>query len=330
MESYEELESRVILSGKCTVCGACVSACPLYYIKFIDGILKRPKKKAACRECGVCFNACYLTSNGYISSKGIGSFIKVVSARMISDPERDSCQDGGVVTAVLGYALNEGLIDGALVTGQDGWKPLPVVIKNREELILHARVKFGESPLLAKIRHAIIEENLSRIGLVGLPCHIQSVRNLEVRNIEPLCSVIALKISLFCTRNLEYSSIEKEVMRLGIKMEEIQKFTVKEGFFNIHIPEKIVKIHLNKTHSWVPAYCPCSDYSGDFADISVGSGYFQGSSTVIIRTEKGERIMHALEKSGILITCPIEDISFLVEASEKKRAVGVRSERHKK
>lgn len=318
MESYEELDSGLIQTGKCSVCGACISACPLYYIKLIDGKPNRPKKKAACRDCGVCFNACYLTSQELDVGGGVGSIIRVLSASMKNESKRNACQDGGVVTAILEYALSEGYIDGALVTGQDGWRPKPTIIKSAGDLIQCAKTKYGASPLLAEIRPAIVEHNLERIGLVGLPCHIRSVQNIRRRKIEPLGSSIALTIGLFCTENLEYSSIEKEVIKIGMKMDDVQKFTVNGGFFNIHSADRTEKISLEKTTRWIPGYCPCIDFSCEFSDISVGSVFTPGSSIVIVRTEKGDRIMEGLEKNDLLTVLPVQDISFIIKASNRK------------
>lgn len=326
MPGYEELEARIIKAGICTVCGACISACPLYYVQLIDGLPVRPRKKAACRECGVCFSACYRTTGERDGDSGIGNFIRVLSAKVSSDQKRAACQDGGVATAVMTYALSEGLIDGALMTGQDGWRPSPSVVKNSSEIVSSAKTKYGTSPLLAKLRPAIIENSLSRIGLVGLPCHIQSAVHLQNQKIEPLGSTMVLTVGLFCAGNLEYHHIEEEVRNLGLSMEEIHKFSVRDGSFNIHSAGEMYHIPLKKVRGWTAGYCPCRDYSNELADISVGSGPSPGCSTVIVRTEKGERIVSGLEKSGILTASPIHDIDFLHGASERKKRLKARRE----
>ena len=102
-------------------------------------------------------------------------------------------------------------------------------------------------------------------------------------------------------------------------MEDVEKFTVSDGNFNIHTAQRIEKIPLGRTGEWVLGYCPCTDYSGEYADISVGSGPVPGSSIVIVRTEKGDEILKGLEKSGILKTSPVQDIDFLFKAADRKR-----------
>lgn len=47
-------------------------------------------------------------------------------------------QDGGVVTSMLLYALEEGLIDSAVVTvksEEEPWKPVAIVAQSREEIL---------------------------------------------------------------------------------------------------------------------------------------------------------------------------------------------------
>ena len=145
MKGYEELETEIIRAGRCTVCGACISACPLYYVALVNGMPSRPRKKAACKECGVCYNACYLTKDGKDEGKAAGDFIRVVCAMMGDEKERRSCQDGGAVTAVIDHALGHGLIDGALLTGHPGWKPEPIIAKSKEEIASSS--KFETKPV---------------------------------------------------------------------------------------------------------------------------------------------------------------------------------------
>jgi len=317
MLSYEELEAGVIKKGECSVCGACISACPLYYIQMIDGIPVRPRKKAACKSCGVCFSACYLTQSRKEMEGGIGKFIRVISARMTDETE--ACQDGGAVTAVINHALETGLIDGALLTGDESWRPVPLIAKSRSEIISSAKTKYGTSPVLAKLRSALIEDGLRRIAIVGLPCHIRSAENLKSQKIEPLDTAISLTVGLFCTRNIEYDRVKEKVHSFGLKMEEVKKFSIHDGFFNIHSADDIHRVPLKETPGWTPGYCPCVDYTCEPADISVGSGQRSGSSTVIVRTEKGEEIVRQLEKKGILITEPVHDLDLLFKESEKKK-----------
>ena len=146
MSGYEELESRIIQTDICSVCGSCISSCPLYYIQMIDGKPKRPKKKAACKDCSVCFDSCYKTSAETIDQgHGIGQYRRLVAAKW---NKSGSFQDGGIVTALLKCAHDMELIDGALLSSGEGWKPVPSVATCAEDLIASAGTKYGVSPVL--------------------------------------------------------------------------------------------------------------------------------------------------------------------------------------
>lgn len=318
MLSYEELESKVLQTGLCTACGACISSCPLYYIQSIDGKPKRPKKKAACSNCGTCFNSCYKIS-GEIIGEGIGKYLRIVSAKWNKSA---AYQDGGIVTALLRQAFEMKLTDGALVTCGKGWMPLPWVAKSNDDFGAFARTKFGISQVLMNLRPGVVEHMLNKLCVVGTPCHIQSVRHLQEVKAE-LSSAITLTIGLFCSENIEYRYIAGQMEIAGLKEEDVDKVIIVNGKLNIHAGNKRASIPLSDIKNFVPQHCYfCGDYTSELADISVGSeGSQEGWSTVVLRTEKGEELFSELERSGTINTSSISSIELehLKETSEKKR-----------
>ena len=54
-----------------------------------------------------------------------GTYKEVVSARATDKAIQKVAQDGGIVSALLCYALEENIIEGAIVAGdtEDAWKP---------------------------------------------------------------------------------------------------------------------------------------------------------------------------------------------------------------
>ncbi|HZD43162.1 MAG TPA: coenzyme F420 hydrogenase/dehydrogenase beta subunit N-terminal domain-containing protein, partial [Methanomicrobiales archaeon] len=67
----------------------------------------------------------------------LGNYKQVVSARTTDKEILRGSQDGGIVTALFAYALEEGIIDGAIVAGpgEAPWKPEPIVAQTRAELL---------------------------------------------------------------------------------------------------------------------------------------------------------------------------------------------------
>ncbi len=337
MPSYEDLEAKIIDTGICTVCGACILACPNSHIKFIEGRPKRPKRTLDCVSCNTCYDACYMLRRGLMEDiegsivgwgqkESIGLHRRILAARTREQNIEKACQDGGIVTSLLIHALGENTIDGALVVGRDGWQPVASIAETRDEVISSAMTKYGTTPILKELRSAAVDHGLSRICVVGSPCHIQSIRYLQHRNL-PLASTVKLTIGLFCRENYDYHCIEKKVAEVGLDIEQIQKFNVADEF-NVHTGEKKLSFPITEIKGCVPRHClTCEDFASELADISVGSdGSPEGWSTVIVRTEQGEKVFSALERSNAIETQPMQDLDYLKEIANRKREKGKQTE----
>jgi len=139
---WRELFSEVVTSGLCTGCAACVVACPYDVLKYeteegayrpwhVDEDGGREDCTHGQKGCTICTRACPRFRNweGEVDTHlfarertadevyGVGD---VVLARA-SDPEFiENGQDGGFVTALLAYALENNVVDAALVSGLEG------------------------------------------------------------------------------------------------------------------------------------------------------------------------------------------------------------------
>ncbi|NOR47203.1 MAG: hypothetical protein GQ533_04045 [Methanosarcinaceae archaeon] len=322
MTGYEELESRIIQTDICSVCGSCISSCPLYYIQMIDGKPKRPKKKAACKNCSVCFDSCYKTSaetKGPGQDHGIGQYRRVVAAKW---NKSGSFQDGGIVTALLKCAYDMELIDGALLSSGEGWEPTPSVATCAEDFIASAGTRYGVSPILMNLRSAIVEHELDKLAVVGTPCHIQAVRRLQKIKLD-LSPAVAFTIGLFCSENIEFDGVSEQMSRVGVREEDVDRIAVSNGKFTIKAGNSNTSIPISDLKNCVPHHCQfCADHTSELADISIGSeGSPEGWSTVVIRTQKGEELFSKLESSPEVSTSniPTNEVVQLKAASEKKR-----------
>ncbi len=333
MPSYEDLEAKIIDTGICTVCGACILACPTSHIKFIEGRPKRPKRTLDCVSCNTCYDACYVLRRGlmpdmeasifgYEAKESIGIYKRILAAKTREQDIEKACQDGGIVTSLLIHALGEKLIDGALVVGRDGWMPITCIAKTKDEIVSSAMTKYGTTPILKELRSAAVDHGLSRICVVGSPCHIQSIRHLQHRNL-PLASAVKLTLGLFCRENYDYHCIEKKVREVGLNIEQIEKFNVAEEF-NVHTGKKKLSFPITEIKGCVPRHClTCEDFASELADISVGSdGSPEGWSTVIVRTEQGENLFSGLERTKVIDTKPIQNLDELKEMADRKREKG--------
>ena len=78
----------------------------------------------------------------------LGTYKEALSARSTDKQIQKISQDGGIVSALLSFALDEKIIDGAVVSGpgKDMWKPEPMVAMSSDEILAAAGTKYTFSP----------------------------------------------------------------------------------------------------------------------------------------------------------------------------------------
>jgi len=330
MPSYEDLEARIIGTGECTVCGACITACPDSHIKLVENKPKRLKRTVDCVGCHTCYDACFMVRHdlikdieasilGWGRKESIGSYRRAVAAKTRDREVEGTCQNGGVVTTLLLYALDSGVIDGALVVQRDGWAPVACIAKNRDEIIRAAGTKYGVVPVLKVLRAAVVDHGLSKICVVGSPCHIQSIRYLKHKGL-PLASSVKLTIGLFCRENYEYACLAEKIRAKGVDIDQVNKLDVSNEF-NIYTSAEKLSLPITEAKSCVPRHClVCQDFAAELADIAIGSGgSAEGWSTVIIRTEAGEEVFAGMEEKGLIEAKEILDIADVKELASRKK-----------
>ncbi len=133
-------------------------------LPYVDHFLEegQPKLTGKCTACGVCYNQCPRTIT---TEEGlIGCLRQAYAAK--SNLKEIKGQDGGVVTAMLAYGLEEGLIDCAIVTAssdEEPWKPVPIVARTYEDLLQSSVVSTAQYSLDALM--SAIRQGMNSIGL---------------------------------------------------------------------------------------------------------------------------------------------------------------------
>jgi coenzyme F420 hydrogenase subunit beta len=203
-------------------------------------------------------------------------------------------------------------VDSALATGiaiDEPWKPIPVVALRENELVGTAGSKYTPCPTLMGLKCAFGRHERSRVALAGLPCQIWAVRKMQLMSHERPAWVdaIELTIGIFCHSLFHHSRFLSFIRKQGIDPATISKFVIKKGRFSVILREgknmvNMSAIELAKGARLDLECClHCTDYLAEFADISVGGfGSPEGWSTVITRSEKGEKLMNEALKSGFL------------------------------
>ena len=112
----------------------------------------------------------------------IGNYLNCYVGHATDYDIRYNSASGGLVTALLIFALEEGLIDGALVTRMKKDKPLepePFIARTREEIIEARGSKYCPVPANVALREILEANEGERFAVVGLPCHIHGMRRAQ-------------------------------------------------------------------------------------------------------------------------------------------------------
>ena len=302
---YEWKLNEIVDNGLCAKCGTCVVVCPNNLLAFED----TPKLTDEClrKGHGMCYDVCPRVSSGKYQIK-IRENFKEEYFYGKGDVEG---QDGGVVSTFLKYLLKNKKIDGAIVVGDECWKPVSLIVQNPDDIEKAAKSKYAISTLDA-LREAG-EMGIEKVAVVGLPCQIAGLRKLqyfpylakydgELGKNGKLAKLpkIEYLIGLLCTEKFEYDGLKETLAKNNINIEDVKKFDIKKGKLIVITEDEEYKIPLKDIE--MNAGCKmCRDFDAEMADVSVGCvGSPDGYSTVIIRTEKGEEIKNAVElKEGV-------------------------------
>ncbi len=332
---WRELFSEVVTSGLCTGCAACIIACPHPVLDYEsdNGVYKPfhldidggPEDCThGIKGCTMCTRACPRFRNweSEIDTQrfarertsdevyGIGD---VVLARATDESLVESGQDGGVVAALLIYALEHDIIDAALVSGLEGdgstWRAKPMVARTREDVLASAQSRYTYSANLLAYPEAV-EGGAERIALVGMGCMASATGAMQTRKAGKIARRLSLTIGLLCSKTFDDAIFEELFeAKYNIKRSDIKKMNIK-GVFQIWTHDgNFHEVPLKEAHAYTREGCTrCPDFAAEHADISTGGiGAFGDWTLVIVRTDQGRALMSALVEHGLIETRPGDD-----------------------
>lgn len=259
-----------------------------------------------------------------IQDSVLGPHQEIITAKAADNKVLSKAQDGGIVSAILIYALEENIIDGTIVAGpgDEPWKPEPLVATTKKEILKGAGTKYTMCPNLSVIKEATREYGLEKIGTVGTPCQVMGLRKMQtyplgVRNV---VDKIALSIGIYCMENFPYESLKTFINdKVGVTPSQVTKMNITKGKLFITHTGGEGKIPLKETHGYEQAGCNyCMDYVAELSDLSCGSvGAKPGWSTIIKRTDKGASLIDKAIKEGVLETTETNEGKFGLEMLRK-------------
>jgi coenzyme F420 hydrogenase subunit beta len=266
----------------------------------------------------------------------LGTARKILMARAKDPVWQGKAQTGGVVSALIDFALQKKIIQKAVLTQRkDDLLPFGRIISDRDQVLSSAGSSYISGPTLEVLNQGPWQGE-ERIGLVGLPCQILALAKMKDSTLPtqtPLERVV-LTIGLFCTWALAYKPF-KAFLEARFDHQPINKLDITpppERLLRVWVGDQVQEISLDVIRDFIrPACRVCPDMTSEFADLSVGTVEGMAEwNTLIVRTERGEEVVErALEANIIEIRpLPAENLSHLKEASvlKKQRALTVLKE----
>lgn len=328
---------EVVKNNLCVGCGTCAALCPQKAIELMinskKGIYVPRLNRDKCNDCGICYRVCpghevdFKQLNLEIFGNEpedilIGNFSNCYVGHATNRDIRNNSSSGGLVTASLIFALEEGMIDGALVTRMRRDNPLepePFIARNKEEIIGAMGSKY--CPVPANIALKEILEADGKFAVVGISCQMHGTRKAEMIN-KKLKEKIVLHLGLFCSGTPTFFATEFLFKKFKIRKENVKKISYRgpgwPGGVNIEFKDRknlfvpFEKYYHNGFGQYFhPVRCKlCIDPTCEFADISFADAWIPeimsknkiGTSIVISRNERGEKLLqNMVSKKAIAI-----------------------------
>jgi len=327
VKTFHDLIRIVQKNNFCGKCGGCVAFCSAANLGALevgpDG-MPRYSDEEKCLKCGICYMICPnirdLDEELRKRTKWeppVGPIKDLVTAQTTNPTVGEKCTDGGVVTSLLLYLLDNHMIDAALVSRSDGpFHRGPMLATSGEEIISASGSHYDESfsvinlgshystyspamQELKRLRKGLID----RVAMVGTPCQIHTVRKMQVLGIIP-SDVIKYCFGLFCMENFSFNDIQLKHLekQYGFDLTQVSKVNVKEDFFIYLENGRVIHIPFAEIDSIArPACLVCPDFSAEFSDLSFGGlGSPEGYTTVLIRSEKGKIVYRGALAAGYI------------------------------
>lgn len=320
--------SQVVTDGLCTGCGTCIALCPKEAIKLTlnekKGIYVPALNEEQCDNCGICFEVCpghevdFKALNLEIFGKEpedilIGNYLNCYTGHSTNYDIRYNSSSGGLITQLLIFALEEGIIDGALVTRMKKDKhlePEPFIARTEEEIIEASKSKYCPVPANIALKEILNSREGEKFAVVGLPCHIHGIRKAEQIN-KKLKEKIVLHLGIFCNHAPNFWGTKLLLQRLKVRKDEVIKLDYRgEGYpGQMKISLKGSELLLPDYWSFVGAYfffparcLMCSDGICELADISFGDAWLPelsdekiGRSIIVSKSEIGGKVLRTMK-----------------------------------
>jgi len=331
----------VVQNRLCIGCGVCEMVCPNQAIKMIfDVSYSMPSphvNNKKCNQCHKCLDVCYgygvdnalytkLFGHLPLSITGIHKKCYIGHA---SDPVlKYRSTSGGVVTALLVHALEQGMIDGAIVTRMEAGNPPQAkafIATTADEIYSCVGSKYCPVSFAECLKSV---DRCKKYAVVGLPCHIYGLRKLAEHRTQVGTS-LSLFFGLLCGGMPNWAGTLYLLKSYGMENHYISRLEYRGGGWPgrllvqkngsrkngqaIQIP---YPAYWRQTYQFFfPYRCTvCNDGFNELSDLSFGDAWLPhlvgrekgGWSVVIARTDTGEGLVEEASAKNRIRIDPLD------------------------
>jgi coenzyme F420 hydrogenase subunit beta len=321
---WKHLYQEIVATEICCSCSACIVACPhkVLELKDWDPVqvdANSPFDNCVHGEegCSLCAMACLRLGpalnlieekvHGKIREEDQpeGNYRSKTLARAKDERILARGQDGGAVTALIAWGLDNGEFDGAVVSAPSDdvpWLDEPKVVRTSEELLAAAgsRYTYCATPLALK---DVAAAKLKNVALVGVSCESTAVRQLAAEGIKRWVRPIKLVVGLMCCETFDYGAfmVGKVKGDRGIDLDDVTKVNVKGKVIVSLKNGEDVDIPLKEARPFANEWCHhCPDFAAEHADLSCGGLGMEGWTMILVRSETGEQYLNRAVEAGVL------------------------------
>ncbi len=327
----------VVYHNLCMGCGVCEVACPSHSIRMTynsaKGLPIPSVDRDSCLLCQKCLQVCFgygviqqESSGGLVSENAglLGNHINVYSGSMTDKSIVNSSSSGGVVTALVQFAFEKGIIDSAVLTRLEVEK-LPYarafLARTSKEVSLAAGSKYCPVSFAEGLKRLGPDD---RFGVVALPCQAYAIRKLA--EINPIYKKgLVFIIGLLCGGTPTYLGTRYLLHLYGFNHELLSRIEYRGGGW----PGRLLLERRNQenrrrvtrpypqywqgiTEYFFPFRCTiCTQGFNEFSDVSCGDMWSsqqlvgEGNSLMITRTALGESLVRDAIKAHRIHATPL-------------------------
>ena len=350
---WAELKGQVIDTDLCTGCAGCVISCPHDVIGYnheqggyrpfhLEDELGPDDCTHGQKGCTSCTRACprfgiweaqaddHLFARTRTDDEVAGIYQDILLTRASDSTVLEMGQDGGLVSAILIWAMEHDYIDASLVSylegDKDSWVAKPGVAATREEILDAAGSRYTYSANTLALDEAL-EAGHKRLALVGMSCQSSVPPVMWSRKIGKVGKPIVFNLGLLCSKTFDDAIFEELFWaKYRLARSDIAKMNIK-GVFQIWTHDgSYHEVNLKECHAWTRDGCNhCPDFAAEHADVSCGGiGENADWTLTIVRTDLGREIINRMIDEGVIEAKPGDSdpgaIALMRKLAERSRS----------